>query len=544
MRRRSCRRSRTLAPSVSAAVLVLWLTGNAWAQTCAWGGTSTVPAPSATGLRAQGELFHGPARLAVDRTGRVYATDPRPGRVVVRDRYGRLDTVVDGFTTPLGIAVDGAGRIYVGEHGTGRVRVFDSAWSPLASLGAGDGEFTMPGDIAVDPDTGWVYVSDSGADQVKVYSPDGQLLRLFGGRGTATGRFRFPTGILVSGGEVFVADQDNDRVQVFDRAGSFLRCFGGSGGMSFGKKFGRIQGLAGDGAGRIYVSDAFQGWVQVFDRRGALLGTIGRFGEGPGQLRTPMDVAIDPSNRLVVASTNNARVEAFGLDSFSDPRVIAAVADVDPDTLSRSNAPRWITVYLELPGHSVEEVDIASVTANAVPAATVPVGPGDRDGDGVPDLMLTFDAAAILAPLTDGDAIILVSGQLRDGTPFEGADTLRIVPAPAPIRALVDVAPSVLNRSSERRFVTAYIEIPGARLEDIQATSLTANGVAATASPVEIGDHDADGVPDLMAKFDAATVLATLADGEGVIVIAGRFRDGTIFQGTDTVRVLGNAASR
>lgn len=537
-RRRSRPAARRLVAASLASALWLSFAGPASAQTCAWGGTPLVPPPSATSLRAERDLFHGPARLAIDSAGRVYATDPRPGRVVVRDRYGRLDAALDGFATPLGIAVDGAGRIYVGEHGRGRVRVFDAGWNLVGQLGAGDSEFVMPGDIAVDPDTGSVYVADSGAAQVKVYSADGQLLSLFGGRGTTAGRFRFPSGIHVSDGEVFVADQDNDRVQVFDRTGSFLRCFGRSGSMSFSRKFGSLQGLTGDGAGRLYVADAFQGWIRVLDRRGALLGTIGGFGSGPGQSRTPMDVAIDPSNRLFVASANNARLEVFGLDTFADPRVIAAVVDIDPDTLSRSHPPGWITAYLELPGYPPGEVDLASVAANGVPAAPSPVAIGDSDGDGVADLMVTFDAAAVLAPLADGDAVVVVSGTLRDGTPFEGTDTLRVLSPPPSIPALVDVAPGTLNRSGEQRWITAYIEVPGARLEDVQAGSITANGVRAEAWPVEIGDHDTDGVPDLMVKLDAAAVLSTLPDGDAVIAVSGALRDGAAFQGTATVRVL------
>lgn len=409
------------------AALSLAFAGLGAAQSCTWGGTPTVVPPSATALRAYRDFFHAPGRVAIDGAGHVFATDPPTGRIYVRDRYGRLIAVMQGFDTPLGIAVDGAGRIYVGEQGRGSVAVFDQRWNRLGQLGRGQGEFLLPNDIAIDPDTGQVYVSDSGAHQIKVYSAGGPLLGIFGAKGTDPGQFDFPTGVYASAGEVFVADQNNSRVQVFDQAGTFLRCFGVSTGTTmYGNNIGRIQGLTGDTQGRLYIADAFQGYVQVFDRWGVLLSTVGSFGEGPGQLRTPMDVAIDPYNRLFVASTNNARVEVYGLDSFSDPQVIPAVVDIKPDTIKRSSEKKTITAYIEIRGYPLDRVNPATITANGVPARPSPVAIGDYDGDGIPDLMVKFDAQALLATLPDGQAIIAVSGEFMDGTAFDGVDKVRV----------------------------------------------------------------------------------------------------------------------
>jgi DNA-binding beta-propeller fold protein YncE len=402
------------------------------AQTCTWGGTSLVAPPSTTPLRAHRNFFRSPARVAVDPSGKAYTTDPGTGQVFVRDRYGRLRAVIDGFDSPLGIAVDAGGRIHVGEEGKGRVTVFDQLWNPLYRLGRGDGEFLTPNEIAVDPDPGyrWIYVSDSAAHAIKVYSPDGAFLSSFGEKGTAPGQLDFPASVHVSAtGEVFVADQSNDRVQVFDRTGRFLRCFGSRGSSSFSTRFGRIQGLTGDSGGRLYVADSFQGYVQVFDRFGAPLATIGTFGEGPGQLRTPVGLAIDQYNRLFVASANTARVEVFGLDRFSDPQVIPAVVDVRPNTVNRSTTSRWFTAYIEIRGYPLDRVNVATITANGVSARPSPLAIADHDQDRIPDLMVKFNADALLATLPDGEAIIVVSGEFTDGTAFEGADKIRVIPS-------------------------------------------------------------------------------------------------------------------
>jgi hypothetical protein len=306
--------------------------------------------------------------------------------------------------------------------------------------------------------------------------------------------------------------------------------------MSFSNRFGRLAGLTGDTQGRLYVADAFQGEIQVFDQAGVLLNRIGSFGDGPGELRTPMGLTLDPYNRLLVASTNNARLELFGLDSFADPHTLQADVDIKGDTLMRSKKTSALTVYLEIPGAPLEQVRLASITANGVPSGPTPVALGDYDGDGLPDLTVMFDAQRLLAVLPDGKAEIRIAGELLDGTPFEGADTVAIIEPPV-IPAIVDVKPDTIRRSSDLKVITAYIELPGAPLEQVDVATVTANGVPANPGPVALGDYDSDGVPDLMVTFDAAAVLATLPDGEAAVMVSGELMEGTILKGSDTVRV-------
>lgn len=403
-----------------------------FAALCASGGVSMAASPSATYLRSYREFIHGPGRLAIDSSGNLYTTDPRTGKIFIRDPYGRLLSVMDGFDYPLGIAVDRDGRIYVGEQGTGTVTVFDQQLRPLHKLGLGDGEFIIPNAIAIDPDPlyGRIYVSDSGAHMIKVYSADGTLLSFFGGKGAGPGQMDFPVGLYISPvGQIFVADQNNDRIQVFDRSGTFLRCFQVSVGRTwyFGANKGRIQGLTGDSQGRLYVADAFQGYVEVFDGWGASIATIGKFGAGPGQFRTPIDLAIDLYNRLFVSSTNNARVEIFGLDRYSDPHVIPAVVDVEPNTLKRSSRRKSITAYIEIRNYRLEQINRATINAYGVPARPWPTAIGDHNENGIPDLMVKFDAQSLLSLLPDGQTLIIVSGEFMDRTLFEGSATVRII---------------------------------------------------------------------------------------------------------------------
>lgn len=392
------------------------------AQNCTWAVSAETPL-AVTTLRSWGEFLWAPGRLALDDGGQLHIADPGAGTIVTRDLYGRLRSVVHGFGTPSAVAAGVSGNIYVADEATGSVGIYSPDHSLLRRLGSGAGEFLLPNDIAVDREMGHVYVSDGRANSVKVYSAEGVLLRIIGSAGTGPGQFDFPIAVHVSAaGEVFVGDQTNDRVQVFDRSGTFLRCFGASRLSSFSTKFGRIMGITTDALGRVYVADSFQGRVQVFDRLGNTLGFVGTFGEGPGQLRTPAGLVVDRYKRLWVAATNNARVQVFGLDDFSDPHALAMGIRFDPDAVRR-RSNRVLVATLTSRERSIAEIRVSSVTANGIPAETLPRPPSA----GALTLQLRFHAQALLAGLPDGDAIVVVAGEFTDGVPFEGTGLIRVL---------------------------------------------------------------------------------------------------------------------
>lgn len=109
------------------------------------------------------------------------------------------------------------------------------------------------------------------------------------------------------------------------------------------------------------------------------------------------------------------------------------------------------------------------------------------------------------------------------------------------LEATVDFNPQTLNVNSKGNWVTVYIELPeGYDPADIDVSSVRfAGSVPAERSPTGIGDHDRDGTPDRMVKFDWAAVSEQLSPSEEVTVnIQGRLGNGTPFAGTDTIRVI------
>ena len=108
-------------------------------------------APNVTPLGSLSAQLRGPARVAADADGNLYVTEPAANRVVVFNAFGQQVNVLEGFAGPLALAVANDGRIYLSEEKTGSVSVFDAQWHLLYQLGAGAGEFQLPGHLAVDP---------------------------------------------------------------------------------------------------------------------------------------------------------------------------------------------------------------------------------------------------------------------------------------------------------------------------------------------------------------------------------------------------------
>ena len=69
---------------------------------------------------------------------------------------------------------------------------------------------------------------------------------------------------------------------------------------------------AADEMGAVYVADYKANRIAVFDKNGRLTRTIGRAGQGPGELLNPVDVAV-AAGKLYVLEAGNFRVSIFDL---------------------------------------------------------------------------------------------------------------------------------------------------------------------------------------------------------------------------------------
>lgn len=108
------------------------------------------------------------------------------------------------------------------------------------------------------------------------------------------------------------------------------------------------------------------------------------------------------------------------------------------------------------------------------------------------------------------------------------------------INATIDFDPNTLNKSSNGTWVVVYIELPaGYDPVDIDISSIRLEGtIPAETRPSAIGDHDKDGIPDLMVKCRRSSVISLLKEGDIVPVHVTGKVGSTQFDGVDVIRVI------
>src|SRR5262249_32200036 len=102
----------------------------------------------------------------------------------------------------------------------------------------------------------------------------------------------------------------------------------------------------------------------------------------------------------------------------------------NPNTINLHAMGHWVTATLEPePPATPSDIDIASIRLNgSVPVdASAPTSIADADSDGLPDLTVKFDRAAVELVVAEGDAVpVTVSGSIGNGC-FSATEIIRVV---------------------------------------------------------------------------------------------------------------------
>jgi hypothetical protein len=142
-----------------------------------------------------------------------------------------------------------------------------------------------------------------------------------------------------------------------------------------------------------------------------------------------------------------------------------------------------------------------------------------------------------------------------DSGPFDLAywtqwDHIRLVEGPTTIPANVVLEPGTLNRGSNGKWITCYIELEaGGDPREIDGATVTLGdsvpawmgdeGWAAPAANYEnVCDFDDDGVEERMVKFDRAAAEALVQPPEATVTVKGRMFGGRPFEGAAVIRVI------
>jgi hypothetical protein len=242
---------------------------------------------------------------------------------------------------------------------------------------------------------------------------------------------------------------------------------------------------------------------------------------------------------LLTQSDRILRLDPPGGGWFGPPMSVTTMVSDAPVFTSVSEAMtafEGTAVSLSASATDADAGETVGVTASGFPSSLILAA-----GSAVMPDTTTATVSGILGD-HDGDTnptIYTIAWVATDGVLSASASTQLTVNDVVPMG--FDFTPGTLNLRSMGRWVTGYLEPPTPfTLADIDTPSVRINDTVPVdlTAPIEVGDHDNDGIPDLMVKFNRALVDLTVSAGDSVPVTVTGTVAGTSFSGVDYVRVI------
>jgi DNA-binding beta-propeller fold protein YncE len=260
--------------------------------------------------------FRFPSSIRVDQFDNMLVADTGNNRIQKFDASGRFLMEFgaagssDGSLNQPTDCVENGLRIYVVDSVKRRIVEYDSEGRFLSVCVSGESladRFSAfePKKIAFSP-TGYVFVSDTDADALVVFSRFWDPVSVVGGFGAGEGRFRNPGGLTVdSRGGVLVCDTGNDRLQALSSTGNFVMGIPVCGGLPGCEPTDVAMGPR----GFLYVADSGLGRVMVLDASGAVKCEVDA--ASGKHLFHPRSLAISPKGLLYVLDGGSDEVHVF-----------------------------------------------------------------------------------------------------------------------------------------------------------------------------------------------------------------------------------------
>ncbi|MCX5973252.1 MAG: prepilin-type N-terminal cleavage/methylation domain-containing protein [Coprothermobacterota bacterium] len=253
--------------------------------------------------------------------------------------WGESGTTPSTFTLPpRGIAVSRTGTVYIADPSGSdfQIKTYDLDGSFLGAWSGSPSKLTQATAVAVDA-AGFVYVTDSGDDQVKKFTSDGTRLHLW------DAGMSDPAGIAVSwDGSVYVVGKNGATAAAlkFNYLGEVQSPFLVSG-------LSDPQGIAVDPWGFLYITDFSLGKVFKTNCGGQVLASWA--------VSKPWGIAADSSGYLYLANQANNKVEKYSragslLASWNAAPVgsqgpVAIAVAPDGKVFVTSSAPQFVKSY-------------------------------------------------------------------------------------------------------------------------------------------------------------------------------------------------------
>lgn len=297
------------------------------------------------------------------------------------------------------------------------------------------------------------------------------------------------------------------------------------------EQFGELRTPGFDGAGNLYLLDRQAGRVTVVDSTGALVRAFGRQGNGPGELASPMGMAVFPDGQVVISDLGNRGFVVFAPDGsflrlvpFQQTQFATNIAPLPSGDVYQAGG--GIRISLGGPGgaapappttrpvvrYSLEDASVDTLWNGwMMPPPDAPDGPpitlpGSGGGSitisSIPPLR-AFEAPLLVSPLPDGGLVVVDSVGYAVKV-VRGGVLEQVLGRPV---QPVEVTPAIEAAEQERRL---------ADLEDGSSQmQITVRGPGGGGGPIDASGMERSRIEGMVFAAEIPVVAGLAADPQG-----------------------------
>jgi hypothetical protein len=152
---------------------------------------------------------------------------------------------------------------------------------------------------------GFIYVTDSGSDEIFKLDTLGFLLKEAGGYGWDQSAFDDPVDVFATPLNVYVSDKNNHRIQRFDKDLNFISQIFTRDDENFDMQFGYPTACVTNPQGDLFILDSENKRIIKFDLFGNFKMNFGGFDWGNYSLINPKGIAAAPNNSIFAVDENS-----------------------------------------------------------------------------------------------------------------------------------------------------------------------------------------------------------------------------------------------
>ncbi|HEY9840710.1 MAG TPA: NHL repeat-containing protein, partial [Candidatus Obscuribacterales bacterium] len=233
----------------------------------------------------------------------LLVADTQNSRIQILSLTGDVIRIVQHpeMVAPCAVTRASDGRIYVLDAADAKLRIF-SPEGNLNQVAGGKPTFKSAFGLAL-LDSQDLVVTDPEGHCIHMLNPNGQL------RDSISQDFKSPSGIIAINQQIYILDFGLPAVFRLNNAGQVVGRFGKRG---TGKgDFSVPKGITVNEFGHIFVAEALSHRIQVFDAQGTWVTSFGKKGTGEGEFSNPESLACRPGGLIYVLDRGNHRIQVF-----------------------------------------------------------------------------------------------------------------------------------------------------------------------------------------------------------------------------------------